>query len=77
MVFPNHGEGSARLPLVKVRIVFCDVFSPLDPHFTRDSYSLVYIQGYLTGGVSFFFCQVCGGACFSSGFYSRTALAYI
>ena len=47
MVLPNHGEGSARLPLVRVQIVFCDVISLLDPRFTLDLYSLVYIQGSL------------------------------
>ena len=44
-VLPNHWEGGARLPLVRVRIVFCDVISPLDPSFTLDSYSPIYIQG--------------------------------
>ena len=31
--FPNHGKGSAMLPLVRVRIVFCYVFSSFDPLF--------------------------------------------
>ena len=31
--YSNHGKGNAVLPLVRFRIVFCYVFSPLDPLF--------------------------------------------
>ena len=31
--FPNHGKGSALLSLVRIRIIFCYVFSPFDPLF--------------------------------------------
>ena len=35
--------GKCMLPLVSIRIVFCDVFARSS--FSLDSYSLVYIQG--------------------------------
>ena len=65
MVLPNHGEGSEMLPLVRVRIVFCDVCSPLDPLYLGIRILSSTSRDDLGEGISGFLSQGCDGACAS------------
>ena len=66
------------LPLVRIRIVFCDVFSPLDPLFLWDRILSSTSRGDLGEGVLGFLSQSCGGTCttFSGVLQSRIVVHY-
>ena len=63
--FSEYREGKSMLPLVRVRIVFCYVFSPLGPLFPWN-HALRLHPGVILGMGFRVLSQGCDGACSSS-----------
>ena len=64
MGFLNHGKGSAVLSPVRVRIVFCYVFSPFDPLFPGFVFSRLH-PGVVLEKKFQVLSQGCGSSCSS------------